>query len=105
MSNFTVQAPRSVRHGDHPSQRTANVDLSASNWTAAAAALNTNQVRLPRSFVANVAGTLSFRAQDDSADSVMTVVAGATYAIVIKSITRASCSAPLQVANALTLLY
>lgn len=100
-----VRAPsQPVAHGNDPSQRTANVDLSAANWTASADSVQTD-VLCPRSFVANFAGTLVFQAKDDTATRLLTVNAGQTYPISLYSITRASCSASLQVANALLVLY
>ena len=78
--------------------------MLASNWTASADS-NSTDLLCPRAFVANFSGTLVFQAKDDSATRTLTVNAGQTYAIALASITRASCSASLQVANALLLLY
>lgn len=101
-----VRGPKgAVPNGDQFSGKTANVDLSASNWTAGADTANADDALCPRGFVANFGGTLVFKAKDDSADRTATVNAGQYYPISLYSITRASCSASLQVANALLLTY
>jgi len=100
-----VRAPsQPVAHGNDPGQKTANVDLSAANFTAGADS-NSTDTLCPRAFVANFSGTLVFQAKDDTATRTLTVNAGQTYPIALYSITRASCSASLQVANALLLIY
>jgi hypothetical protein len=106
MANYIIRGPKdAVHNGDHPSMDTANADLSAANWTASADAADPTDTLCPRAFVPNYAGTLAFRAVNDSADTIMIVSAGTPYPIAIKQITRASCSAALQVANAVALLY
>lgn len=95
-----------VAHGDDPSQKTANVDLSAADWTAAIdTGLSATDILCPRAFIANYAGTLVYKAKDDSANVTLIVNAGQQYSIALASVTRASCSAALQVANALVVLY
>jgi hypothetical protein len=77
MAEYRTRAPASaVAHGDLYSQKTANAD-----------------------------GTLAIRGIDDSADTIIDVKEGVVYPIAIKQITRASCSAGLQIANAVALLY
>jgi hypothetical protein len=107
LSNIVRGLKNTVPGAAHPSGRTENADLSASNWTASTASpLNVaSALHCPRAFIPNYSGTLVFKGKDDSADRTLIVNAGSIYPISIQSITRASCSAALQVANALLLLY
>lgn len=107
MARYIIRGPQdAVNNGDHPCMDTAMADLSAANWAASQdPAMLGDAYRCPRAFVPNYSGTLVFQAVQDSADSTMIVNAGQVYPIAIKSITRASCSAALQVANAVALLY
>lgn len=109
-TQYIVRSPKdAVANGEQPCMDTAMADLSAANWTASQdPAMNGgagDTYLCPRAFVPNYSGTLAFRAAQDSADSVIIVNAGQVYPIAIKQITRASCSAALQVANAVALLY
>lgn len=109
-TNYIIRAPKdAVANGDQPCMDTAMVDLSSTNWAASQdPAMNGgagDTYLCPRAFIPNYSGTLAFKAAQDSADSVMIVNAGQVYPIAIRSITKASCSAALQVANAVTLLY
>lgn len=105
-ADYIVRAPKdAVHNGDMPSMDTANADLSAANWIASADPTDPLAFWCPRAFVPNFDGTLAFRAVNDAADTVMTVIAGKDYPIAIKQITQASCSAALKVANAVALLY
>ena len=107
MARYIIRGPQdAVNNGDHPCMDTAMVTLASANWAASQdpSAIG-DTYRCPRAFVPNYSGTLVFQAAQDSADSTMIVNAGQVYPIAIKSITQASCSAALQVANAVTLLY
>ena len=109
-TNYIVRGPQNgVPNGEQMSMKTANISLNASNWAASQdPAMNGaagDTYLCPRAFVPNYSGTLVFQAANDSADVTMFVNAGQLYPIAIKSITRASCSAALQVANAVAILY
>lgn len=109
-TQYIIRAPQNAVHnGDHPCMDTVMISLNAANWSTAvdpAANGGAGDVyRCPRAFVPNYSGTLVFQAAQDSADSTMIVNAGQVYPIAIKSITQASCSAALQVANAICALY
>lgn len=106
-TNYIIRAPQNAVHnGEQPSTHTANADLSSTNWTASqdAAILGDTYV-CPRAFVPNYSGTMVFTSAADSATTTMIVNAGQVYPIAIRSITRASCSAALQVAAAVALIY
>lgn len=106
MSEYRTRAPASAVHnGDLYSQKTANADLSSTNWTAGADPSDATAVLCPRAFVPNADGTLAIRGIDDSADVSIVVTAGAIYPIALKQITQASCSAGLKIANAVAFLY
>lgn len=109
-TNYIVRAPKDHVHGgEQPSMDTANVNLSSADWSASVdPAMNGgagDTYLCPRAFVPNYSGTLVFKAAQDTADVTLIVNAGQVYPIAIRSITRASCSAALQVANALLVLY
>jgi hypothetical protein len=106
MAEYRTRAPASaVAHGDLYSQKTANASLNAADWTAGADPMDATATLCPRAFVPNADGTLAIRGIDDSADTIIDVKEGVVYPIAIKQITRASCSAGLQIANAVALLY
>jgi hypothetical protein len=106
-TNYIIRAPKdAVANGEQPSMRTANIDLSAANWSTGQdpAALGDTYL-CPRAFVPNYSGTLVFKAAQDSSDVTMIVNAGQVYPIAIRSITQASCSAALKVTNAIAIMY
>jgi hypothetical protein len=106
MAEYRTRAPASaVANGDLYSQDTANASLNAADWTAGADPMDSTATLCPRAFVPNADGTLAIRGIDDSGDTIIVVKAGAVYAVAIKQITRGSCSASLQIANAVALLY
>ena len=109
-TNYIVRGPQNgVPNGEQMSMKTANVDLSSTNWAATQdPAMNGaagDTYLCPRAFVPNYSGTLVFAAANDTSSTTMIVNAGQLYPIAIRSITRASCSAALQVANAVAILY
>lgn len=105
MAYITRGPASAANNGDMFSQKTANASLGVSDWTAAIDGTNAMDVRCPRAFVPNADGTLAIRGIDDAADTIIDVKEGVVYPIAIKQITRASCSASLQIANAVALLY
>lgn len=106
MADYIVRGPAAAVHnGDMFSQKTANVDLSSTDWAPSADSADATQTRCPRAFIANAAGTLSYKAIDDASAVTVVVAAGGVYPIALVFIDQSACSAPLQIAAALTLLY
>lgn len=100
---YFVSAPSNgVSNGEQFSQRLASVSLAAADWDAA---LVEASYPCPRAFIPAADGTLAVKALDDSAVVNVKVVAGMVYAIAIKHIDQSACSAALQIADAVTLLY
>lgn len=103
---YKVRGPsNSVPNGEQFSQKTETVDLNASDWNPAADAADVTDYLCPRAFVPAADGTLAIKALDDSAVQTIYVKAGAVYAVAIKFIDQSACSAGLQIADAVTLLY
>ena len=106
MADYVVRGPTgSPTNGEMYSDKTGNANLSASNWAPSADAAQPSKLRCPRAFVPFAAGTLVFKAVSDTSDVTMYVLQGKEYPIALKSVTQASCSAALQITNALALLY
>jgi hypothetical protein len=105
-ARYYVRAPvAGINNGEQFSDLTANVDLSTLSWAATEDTNLPQHYRCPRAFVANFSGTLAFTALQSSAATPMYVIQGKEYPIAIRAITKASSSAALQVADAVTLLY
>lgn len=103
---YKVRGPsNSVPNGEQFSQKTASIDLDATDWAPSADSADVTDYLCPRAFVPAADGTLAITALDDSAVSNLYVKAGVIYPIAIKAIDQSACSAALQIADAVTLLY
>ena len=102
---YVVNAPsNAVHNGEQFSQRTANVALNAADWDASIDS-TTQQYRCPRGFIPKAEGTLAIKALDDSSVVNVYVLKGILYPIAIKHIDQSACSAALQIADAVALVY
>ena len=109
-TNYLVRGPIEVAtNGDLYSTITLSVSLTASDWSPSAdpsangAAGDT--YRCPRAFIPAADGTLACKAIGDSDVQSPYVLKGLVYPIALKFIDQSACSAALQIANAVTLLY
>lgn len=109
-TNYVVRGPTEVAtNGDLYSTITFSVSLTASDWAPSADPARNggagDTVRCPRAFIPAADGTLAIQAIGDSAVQSPYVLKGLIYPIAIKAIDQSACSAALQIANAVTLLY
>ena len=104
-ATYIVRAPSNgVHNGEQFSQKTANADLSSTNWAASADGADSTQYLCPRAFIPKADGILVVTPLDGAATNVY-VLAGLIYPIAIKAITRTGTATALQIADAVTLLY
>lgn len=103
---YYVRGPQAAVHNaEQFSGKTARADLSVTDWAATEDSDQPQRYKCPRAFIPIADGTIVLTALEDSSSGPTYVLAGITYSIAIRAITRTGTSAALQVANAVTLLY
>lgn len=103
---YIVNGPSNgVNNGEQFSQRTANADLSSTDWNPTVESADLHTYRCPRAFIPKADGVLVITPLDNSTASNTYVLKGILYPIAIKKITRTGTDAALQIADAVTLVY
>jgi hypothetical protein len=103
---YYVRGPRgAVNNAEQFSSHGANVSLAAGDWDASEDSGDDSRYLCPRGFIPKAEGVLAVKPLDD--DNVVNyyVLKGILYPIAIKHIDQSACSAALQIADAVALVY